>query len=685
MVKAVESVVKNVLEGENQYLVPLYQRPYQWGPDQWKVLWNDLIELANDREEHHQSTHFLGSLVLVPVSESQNAVSISQFLVVDGQQRLTTLTLLLAAIRDFRNDTENPTAGERIQNTYLTNQYEPGNLRIKLVPTQQDRASYAAVIDRSSNKGGDDQIGKAYTYFRAQLEKLDDQDSSVDVAHLEKTALMGLTVVSISTHPDDNVHRIFQSLNNTGLQLTQGDLIRNFIFMRLPTRSEAVYNRYWLPMQRALPTNEALELLFWLDLLVSKPTIKINDTFNEYQKKLTNMVDEIAMEQEVARLSKLANLYALILNPDLEEDPGVRFRLHRLLEWEATTPHVLMLQLLKRREDGQATNAQLERALLMIESYLVRRLLFGFKSQGLNRIFPQLIAQLNTEDPIDDQVLRLLSTGRRHFVSDSELRKVVAEAPYYLNGRRSHRSIFLRWLEESFNSKEPVKLEKLSIEHIMPQTLNSAWREELSEKFGEDQVDEVHKQVVHTLGNLTLTGYNSELGNNSYTQKKQGFLNSGLELNKTLTGFDEWGPEEIQMRAELLSDQIVKTWPGPLSNDNLSDDFSPLWIRVRSIISTIPAGYWATYSDIAAAAGTRPASVRNHLLHKNVLNMHRVLLAKGVIPKDIEAGQNGDDRPIRQILESEGIIFTSSGKASASQQLPLEQLLALVETDNQED
>lgn len=525
-------------------------------------------------------------------------------------------------------------------------------------------------------------MGAAFRFFRSKLEEFDDPDDPDDIAQLESAILMGLTVVSISTHPEDNVHRIFQSLNNTGLKLTQGDLIRNFIFMGLPTRGDNVYHRYWLPMQNLLPDNEALEQLFWLDLLSIKPTLKINDTFNEYQNKLSKLASEGDIENEVARVATLAGQYALILDPTLEQDAGVRFRLERLKSWDASTPHALMLELLKRREQGSVSNQELERTLHIIESYLVRRLLAGQSTQGLNRIFPQILNQLKEGEPVDQEVHRLLSTGRRHFTTDDRIRESVAEAPYFLNGRRSHRNIVLRWLEESFSSKEPVDTSKLSIEHIMPQTLNADWRIELGSIYGDENIEDVHNATVHTLGNLTLTGYNSEMSNKIFTRKKTEFSKSGLALNRSVKHFEVWGPEQIKERANLLADQIIKTWPGPISTGTMEIDFSPLWNKVRAIVGTIPAGHWASYGDVAAAAGTNAQPVGNHLSDHEVLNAHRVLRGDGAVADNFRWLDKNEIRSAREVLTSEGLEFTASGKASPAARLSLEQLLSLVEVED---
>lgn len=682
MVRADEAVLRKVLEGDNQYLVPLYQRPYQWTSTQWQTLWDDLLELVNDRKDNPNSSHFMGSLVLVPVDGAQNAVGVSRFLVVDGQQRLTTLTLLLAAIRDFHSDQNSGHGGERINNSFLTNQYEKSDLHIKLVPTQQDRDAYTAVIKKTAHIGGDDQIGTAYRFFRSKLENLKTEYGPEIISALENAVLMGLSVVSITTHAEDNVHRIFQSLNNTGLKLTQGDLIRNFIFMRLPNKGEDVYQRYWLPMQNVLPKNDSLEQLFWLDMLKSKPTLKINDTFSEYQKSLSNFATEEDIENEVSRLAKLAQQYALILTPENEEDPGVRFRLKRLKAWEATTPHGLILELLRRRESGEVTNAELERALLIIESYLVRRLIIGHSSTGLNRIFPQVLIQLNDFEPIDHQIHRLLSTGRRHFAPDDQLAKGVQENPFFHIGRASHRKLVISWLEESFGSKEPINTTKLSIEHIMPQTLNAKWRTGLSKTLGEDQVDEAHKASVHTLGNLTLTGYNSEMSNKEFALKKDALEKSGLSLTQTLKRFDSWGPEQITERGKMLTEQIIATWPGPLETERQTLDLSSLWTKVQTIVSSIPAGHWASYGDVAAAAGTNAQSIGNHLAEHPVLNAHRVLKRDGSVSDGFHWFNPEETRTAEEVLTEEGLRFNASRKADPAQRLEIAQLLSFFEAED---
>ncbi|MFI7670997.1 DUF262 domain-containing protein [Nocardia sp. NPDC049526] len=220
-----------ILEGSSQYLVPLYQRPYGWGDEQLQELWNDVIQLAEDRTHEPQATHFIGSVVLAPTPAGV-AGAVTRFLVVDGEQRLTTLTLLLAAIRDYLRAVDGSASRDtdRIHNQLLTNQYHDDPDRLKLLPTQGSRPAYTAIIDGSATDDNGN-VGSAYRFFRSRLAELTAADDMpFGLSQVVQAVVSGLSVVSISAHPGDNVHRIFQSLNNTGLKLTQGDLLRNYLF-----------------------------------------------------------------------------------------------------------------------------------------------------------------------------------------------------------------------------------------------------------------------------------------------------------------------------------------------------------------------------------------------------------------------------------------------------------------------
>src|SRR5690606_34311875 len=250
-----ETTLQELLEGSKQYQIPLYQRTYSWSRPQLERLWADIRKLAEDRTDDPHATHFIGSLVLAP-SPMNGPAGVAEFLVVDGQQRLTTLSILLCAIRDYRAEHEHSEHRDRINQQYLINRWALERYRLKLLPTQADRASYLACVDATPQAGGSDLIGAAYRYFTAQLAAADNPDDPFDIERIEEAVISGLALVSVTTHQGDNVHRIFESLNNTGLRLTQADLLRNYFFMRLPTRGETVYRSLWLPLQQQLTSKE---------------------------------------------------------------------------------------------------------------------------------------------------------------------------------------------------------------------------------------------------------------------------------------------------------------------------------------------------------------------------------------------------------------------------------------------
>lgn len=685
MVAAQETSLQRILEGTSQYLVPLYQRPYGWGPENFRELWRDITQLAEDRIADPETTHFIGSVVLAPVPGSV-AGAITRYLVVDGQQRLTTLTLLLAAVRDHLRGSEGGDTREsdRIHNQLLTNQYEDDPYRLKLVPTQVDRQSYAAVMDAAPTAGGDDRIGEAYRYFRARMADPTDPDAPYGVSEIRQAVVSGLSVVSISAHPGDNVHRIFQSLNNTGLKLTQGDLLRNYLFMRLPTRGEEVHRKYWVPLQDALVNNERIETLFWLDLVHKRPQVKLGQTFAAQQARLDRIPTEDGIAEEVERLARLGDLYRLMLDPTAESDPAVRVRLERLAEWDSTTPAPLVLHLLLLRDRGEATSEQVSRALLSIESMLVRRFLVGRATQGLNRVFAAAVQEIDASLPVDKALNLYLSVGRKHFATDDQLLDAVLTTQFYWVGRSAQRKVMMTWIERLYPTKEIVSPQSLTIEHVMPQNLSPQWRTDLTAVCGADAVDEVHGRWLHTLGNLTLTGYNENLSNHEFARKRDTLRASSLRMNQEIAACDTWGPDQIEQRGRELARRIIENWPGPDEVSSAASEDNPLWSSMNRLLVVLPAGHWATYGDLARVLGTAAQPLGNRLASHPAPNAHRVLGAQGTISDRFRWSdpQRTDDP--RQILESEGIRFSATGRADPGQRLDVTDLEKL-RVDSEDD
>lgn len=677
MVKATETSFAGVLEGKKQYQVPLYQRVYSWGTKQLDQLWVDIVELTATRREEPGASHFIGSLVLA-TSPDFSAVGVSKLLVVDGQQRLTTLTLLLAALRDHLAEMGDAEGAEGINAQYLVNVYDRGKPS-KVLPTQADRDAYKAVLTSSPEAGGSDAIGNAYNHFRAKIAAADDPDDPHDLEELENAVVHGLAVVVVTAEPGDNAHRIFESLNNTGLQLSQSDLLKNYLFMRLGDRAEDVYDTVWLPLERKL-SSEALELLFWLDLAQRDERAKQSDTYAGQQHRLEKLTTPDQIEAEVRRIAALGDVLATILDPSREADPAIRHRLGRIRAWGSTTAYPVVMTILARRAAGTTTSAQVAAALLTLESYFVRRIVVGRATAGLNRSLLQAVGAVTDADAVDVALRDYLSRGRRHFATDLQVRQAVGVVPFYWQGRATQKKLILQWLEESYGSKEAVDPTNLTIEHVLPQTLTDAVREEFAAGLADDaDIAAEYERLLHTLGNLTLTGYNSELSNRPFSGKRHMLAESGLRMNQEIAAHEAWSVDEITARGAALAEKIVALWPGP--NEALAatgaDEPSETRRRVASIVAEIPAGRWTSYGEVALVASSYPQPVAAIITTHVMQGAWRVLQTGGTISPGFRWLDPQRTEDPRAYLASEGLTFDAEGRASAEQFIDARELVGL--------
>ncbi|SDD22769.1 6-O-methylguanine DNA methyltransferase, DNA binding domain [Sanguibacter gelidistatuariae] len=677
MVKAMETSFAGVLEGKKQYQVPLYQRTYAWGKKQLDQLWDDVVEVAAARREEPGTSHFIGSLVLA-TSPDFNVVGVSKLLVVDGQQRLTTLTLLLAALRDHLAKTGDTEGAAGIHAQYLVNVYDKDK-PAKLLPTQADREAYKAVLTSSPDAGGSDAIGIAYNHFRSKIAAVDDPDDPRDLEEIENAVVHGLALVVVTAEQGDNAHRIFESLNNTGLQLSQSDLLKNYLFMRLGERAEDVYDNVWLPLEKKL-TSEALELLFWLDLAQRDERAKQSDTYAGQQKRLEKLTTPDQIESEVRRIAALGDVLATILDPSRESDLSIRHRLERIRAWGSTTAYPVVMTILARRAAGTATPMQAASALQTLESYFVRRIVVGRATAGLNRSLLQAVSTVADAEAVDVSLRDYLSRGRRHFATDKQIRQSVGVVPFYWQGRAAQKKLILQWLEESYGSKEVIVPKNLTIEHVLPQTLTDAVQQDFAAGLPEDaDVTAEHERIVHTLGNLTLTGYNSELSNRPFPAKRAMLTESGLRMNQEIATHEAWSVSQISARGLALAEKIITLWPGPNEALAGAKDEEPSEVRrlVASIVAEIPAGRWTTYGEVALVAGTYPQPVAAILSTHLMQGAWRVLQSGGTISPGFRwLDPERTDDP-RAYLESEGLTFNDDGHAAAEQFIDARELAEL--------
>ncbi|WP_433523874.1 GmrSD restriction endonuclease domain-containing protein [Nocardia pseudovaccinii] len=679
--KASETTFAALVQGEKQFQIPLYQRTYSWTDKQLAQLWNDICEQADLLADGDLgTTHFCGSVVLAP--SPLNDASFARWLVVDGQQRLTTLSLALAAIRDHLAVAD-PRQRERIDEQYLINKFQEGDEFFRLLPTQADRVAYGEHVRNTHGGSGGDRVGAAYRYFRQALVAAEDPTDPRDVSRIEKAITTRLTLVQVVADRDDNVHRIFESLNNTGLKLSQADLVRNYLFMRLPKRGEYVYQTYWLPLQRSL-SNEQLEQLMWLQLVLDGGVrVRRQDMYSAQQKRLsTNGETEADIEAYVRELHRRAQQFRRIVEPDHEPDLEVRRYLRRIDQWQAATTHPLLMMLLDKRETGAITSVELVRALSYIESFLIRRMICQRPTQGLNRIFQELPGQLPEGMSVVDGLRHALSGPRRYWSTDAELREAIATKPFFWQGKWDQRRLVLQRLEESYEHPEPVDFTnaKLTIEHVLPQQPGSEWLEVLAAD-GESP-EELHERLVHTLGNLTLTAENSRLSNHPFQRKQDLLAGSHLEMNRRIASTQRWGAAEIASRADELADQAIKLWPAPIANVDRVEK-SRDWSLLRRALAALPVGTWTTYGDLAALVGSSPIAVGQQMTRPH-LNAHRVLDHGGRVAEGFRWPEGDDRGDVLDVLRAEGITVSDSGIASPSQRVSardLADLLGMIDFD----
>src|SRR5699024_4760369 len=547
--QANETTFQRMVEGTKQFQVPLYQRPYSWGQEELERLWGDVTEQVERDQETRpggSAGHFLGSVVLAPGPFS--ASTLTRWLVIDGQQRLTSLSIMLAALRDRLREVEELEEGDhsgadRINDVYLLNKYNKGLDKYRLLPTQADRSAYTAIVNERPDAGGKDRMGFAYNFFSGEIHHCSEEE----LLRIEETIGHRLSLVDIQAEAGDNVFRIFESLNNTGKGLSQTDLLRNYVFMLLPETGQEVYDEIWLPMQEELGP-ETLETLAWLDLVLrGDERAKQSEVYHGQKERLEKVSrdgGENALRAEVEHLWRLGQLLQRVLDPAFEDDPELAEVLTRLNAWGNTIYRPLALHLMVLRDQGHTNTDDLVRALGYVESFLVRRMIAGVTTQGLNRIFTSSPKEIQLGGSVADSVHRYLSDPRRRWPSDKTLTEAVTHRNFYRTGRALQRTYVLRRLEEAFDSTEPVDFgkAKVSIEHIMPQSLTEEWYEILNKQTDPDEtVSELHGRLLHNLGNLTLTAQNSKLSNHILERKQKIFKSRELRMNRPIAEAPGWG------------------------------------------------------------------------------------------------------------------------------------------------
>lgn len=555
--QAINRPFSGIINGSTQFVIPVFQRDYRWEEPQCRQLWYD-IKRAAAANGHG---HFIGSVVYIATGDT--FAGFTRWLLIDGQQRLTTLTLLLAALRNhikatnWRGGEDAPTAA-KIDAYFLQNAQEEGQRRQKLVLRRRDDETLAAIIS-----GGDmpaepsDRVLEAYELFQELIAK---SDPSEIYAGINK-----LVVVDVSLDRlHDDPQLVFESLNSTGVDLSPSDLIRNFILMKLPEADQTrLYNTYWSKIETLFRGSESVFDDFIRDYIALKKRATKQQKSSTIYSAFREIWDELlvslrSFDDVLEDLLRYGSYYAAFsLGRGVDGNVLEALRsLHGLVE----VPAITIMKLFDCFKVRQTLDEQqFIDVIRLIESYVMRRAVCQEQTRGYWQVFADLAYNIDPDKPMDSLKVGLASLREAYrFIDDDAFNAALTSNDIY-----ALRGICRKLLEqlENANSKEPSQLDKCSIEHVMPQNKNLAreWRNMLGPDW-----QEVQNTWVHRLGNLTLTAYNSELSDLPFEKKKElpnGFSDSAVRLNKFVREQAQWTSAEIEARGKSLAAKCLTIWP----------------------------------------------------------------------------------------------------------------------------
>lgn len=557
--KGSETKLLEYMEGaKKRFVIPVYQRNYDWKIDNCRQLFDDLVKVVKNKRH----SHFFGSIV----SSYQPNGRYTEYLVIDGQQRLTTVSLLLLAMYNLiiekKVQPQTSTMASEILEDYLVDKHQPKETRIKLKPVKDDRAAFEKLFSDSDENDRQSNLTINYEYFYNRIQK---EEISIEELY---DALFTLEIINIELTADDDPQLIFESLNSTGMALSEGDKIRNFMLMGLPTQvQDEYYEKYWNRIEICTGYDVSSFVRDYLSVKQQTiPTInKVYTAFKAYVE-----ATGISAEPLLQDLLAYAKRYAILLRGKTE-DRSLNACIYRLNRLETTITRPFFLEVLRMKEEGSITISETRDIFLLTESYLFRRNICDLPTNALNKIFLMLHREIIRYDGSSSQYFEkfkfalLSKSDRARFPLDEEFIDAFAKRPVYQMNMKNKLYILERL--ENHDTLETKEIYAhcddgtYSIEHIMPQHLTPAWISELGEGY-----EEIHETWLHRLANLTLTAYNSKYSNNSFRDKVQmekGFAQSGLRMNFWVAQQKQWGLAELEERSEMLMQQALAIWALP--------------------------------------------------------------------------------------------------------------------------
>lgn len=544
-----------ILNGNKQFLIPVYQRYYSWDLEQCKRLWDDIVEM----QKKNKAGHFVGSIV--NIVEQAMPTGVQKFMIVDGQQRMTTLALLLISLRDYAMEHPEDTTinFRRINSMLLKNEYEIGDEQYKLLLTETDRAMLIGLVERNLIQiTSSSRILENYQFFSDRIADMELKPAEI----YESIGKLQIVNITLDRAVDD-AQAIFESLNSTGKELSESDLIRNYVLMGLETSEQNyVYTHQWRPMELFFDYEKQDSIMdkFFRDYLTMKLTRipKINCVYEEFKAYHLNC--EFASVRELCEdLLTYAKYYTdMIFRRSLNPNVKALYTDIHALRMDVAYPFLLKVH--SDCAEGAITEENLIEIMKMCISYVFRRSICDIPTNSLNKTFATLRNKIRTDDYVNSiKAFFILRDDYKEFPDDDKFGKAFVTKDIY--NMRS-RNFILSHLE-NFGNKAPIIIENYTIEHIMPQSnnLRDDWKTMLGPNWRE-----IQKTYLHTIGNLTLTAYNSEMSDSPFMIKMEmegGFKESALRLNAYLVKLTEWNEQRIKERAALLNNKAKQIWQYP--------------------------------------------------------------------------------------------------------------------------
>ena len=550
------------MEGsKRRFIIPVYQRNYDWKIENCKQLYDDLIQVI----KNNSKTHFFGSIVSVYEPSGRN----TEFLIIDGQQRLTTMSLLFLALYNLLEEkiiiSEDESLKDQIYEDFLVDKYQPQEKRMKLKPIKNDQKAFSKLFNSKDDYIKDSNLTINYSYFYERIQK---QEITIDELF---DAICRLEIINITLNNEDNPQLIFESLNSTGLDLSEGDKIRNYILMGLPKqKQDEYYEKYWNCIEKCTKYDVSSFIRDYLSVkqLVIPSQKKVYINFKKYVEDSSLKIIEILED-----LLSYAKRYNILLC-EKTSSKELNSCINRLNRLETTVTRPFFLEVLRLYDENQINLNEVAEAFSITESYLFRRTICDLPTNALNKIFLLLNREIMRYDGTDSNYIEKLKFAllskkdRARFPNDDDFSLMFTEKPIYQ--MNSKNKIYILERLENFGTLEDKDIYRhydegeYSIEHIMPQHLTPAWIKELGDSY-----EEIHDTWLHRIANLTLTAYNSKYSNSTFVEKKtmkNGFEDSGIRLNTYVSKKDKWTLAELRDRNDYLLKRALNIWAFPSTN-----------------------------------------------------------------------------------------------------------------------